>query len=261
MAPSAASVPFPSAWPCAAASAACAGAAGARHLWAPRPDEPAYVVLSGLVCASGALERERCGLAAGGCGERERCGPAAGGGGTASHLEETWPVSTEEDPQAFLATPPGLEEARVGKSVEDAPPSAAPDVTPLGAVLACQVPEIVRRSERGDVAGVLELLRAGAGPSMQDDFGIAALHGAAKKGHVEVAQLLVDWGADVHAKQRWGETPLHYACKYGRTAVVSLLLAHGADAEAGCAKGQTPADVAQKRHHYGVLSVLSAKGP
>lgn len=40
-------------------------------------------------------------------------------------------------------------------------------------------------------------------------LGTTALHDAAKYGKVSIAKLLIDKGADVHAKDRAGFTPLH----------------------------------------------------
>ena len=37
------------------------------------------------------------------------------------------------------------------------------------------------------------------------------MHGAALKGHKEVAELLIDKGADVHAKGDDGKTPIDFA--------------------------------------------------
>ncbi len=153
------------------------------------------------------------------------------------------------------------ETASLTTSVETAGASfveTAGEVPADGAVLGCQVPELVRCAERGDTARVLQLLRTGIDADVQDDFGITGLHGAAKKGHVEVASLLLEWRADVQVKTHWGETPLHYASKYGRTAVVKLLMSHGADAAAVSAKGQPPADAAREKHHDKTVKLLTA---
>ena len=58
---------------------------------------------------------------------------------------------------------------------------------------------------------------------------ITPLHQAAYGGHVEIVEILMRHGADVHAVGPGDVTPLNVAVDAGHTAVVKLLLAHGAD--------------------------------
>jgi len=113
---------------------------------------------------------------------------------------------------------------------------------------------------RGDVECVRELLRRGVNPNVRDGdpvtlFNIGAylkkgraeieeggggycvtgetpLHVAAEKGHVEIARLLLEHGADPNARDMYGVTPLHLATYWGHLDVVKLLLEHGADPNA-----------------------------
>eukprot|EP00448_Togula_jolla_P022277 CAMPEP_0170586568 /NCGR_PEP_ID=MMETSP0224-20130122/9814_1 /TAXON_ID=285029 /ORGANISM="Togula jolla, Strain CCCM 725" /LENGTH=195 /DNA_ID=CAMNT_0010910123 /DNA_START=11 /DNA_END=598 /DNA_ORIENTATION=- len=97
-------------------------------------------------------------------------------------------------------------------------------------VLSCNVPELVRSAEHGDLNSVLRLLELGEDPNSKDDFDLTALHMASKKNHLEVAALLIKLGAEVNARSRLrGETPLHYAAKYGHSEIALLLLEGGAD--------------------------------
>ncbi len=73
------------------------------------------------------------------------------------------------------------------------------------------------------------------------------LHEAAAMGHLEVARLLLERGADVNAKNKHGFTPLHFAAGIGHTDVAKLLLEHGADVNAKDEHGRTPADIARER--------------
>ena len=51
---------------------------------------------------------------------------------------------------------------------------------------------------------------------------------ASGNGHVEVARLLVDSGADIHKAMENGNTALKIARQQGHNAIVKLLLAAGA---------------------------------
>ena len=111
---------------------------------------------------------------------------------------------------------------------------------------------------KGDVECVRELLRRGVNPNVRDGdpttlFNIGAylkkgraetkeggggycvtgntpLHVAAEKGHVEIAKLFLEHGADPNAKEKLGgETPLYWAVSFDHTDIAKLLLKHGAD--------------------------------
>lgn len=123
----------------------------------------------------------------------------------------------------------------------------------------CCVPELVRYAERGDKLAVLRLLENGEDPNIQDDFGLTALHGAAKKGHDEIVALLLLKGAEVDiCASAWkGEAPIHYACKYGRTKVLEMLLMSGANPSLLTQEGRSPLDYAMERKHRGCGQILA----
>jgi len=58
------------------------------------------------------------------------------------------------------------------------------------------------------------------------------LHYAAKHGHVEIARLLIEKGADVNALGCLDKTPLHYAALWGHFEIARLLIEKGADVSA-----------------------------
>lgn len=70
--------------------------------------------------------------------------------------------------------------------------------------------------------------------------GISPLHLAAVRCNEAAGRILLDAGADVHAKKDDGWTPLHNACQNGDVAMVRLLLEHGADPSHRSKGGQTP---------------------
>ena len=63
---------------------------------------------------------------------------------------------------------------------------------------------------------------------MSSRYGRTALHWAAEHGHKEVAELLIDYGADVDCRDlHCLRTPLHWASKYGHFNIVKHLLRKG----------------------------------
>src|SRR5438876_976090 len=104
--------------------------------------------------------------------------------------------------------------------------------------------QIIKAAKAGDLGAVRTLLEADAslvGAKDTDDS--TPLHCAAWKGHPEVAALLLEFGADVHARNsndHWGDTPLHAAAHGNQRAVAELLIAKGADIHTRNPKGSTP---------------------
>ncbi|CAK1598535.1 unnamed protein product [Parnassius mnemosyne] len=93
------------------------------------------------------------------------------------------------------------------------------------------------------VAYCLEKMEAD--PSAKDNAGFTPLHVAAAKGHVRIARLLLQYGANVSAAAQGGIRPLHEACENCHVEVIRLLLAYGADPLLGTYAGQTPEELAE----------------
>jgi hypothetical protein len=75
---------------------------------------------------------------------------------------------------------------------------------------------------------------------------------AALKGHLGIAQLLIERGADVN---KTGWAPLHYAATGGQVALIQLLLEHHAYIDAESPNGTTPLMMAAQ---YGTLAAVKA---
>ena len=86
------------------------------------------------------------------------------------------------------------------------------------------------------------------------------LHEAASWGHMEIAELLIDNGADVNVKSGFGQTPLHWACMNKGRHVAELLITKGADVNAIDAAGQTPLDWAEEEKQTETADLLRKHG-
>ncbi|XP_063216299.1 poly [ADP-ribose] polymerase tankyrase-like [Bacillus rossius redtenbacheri] len=88
------------------------------------------------------------------------------------------------------------------------------------------------------------LLDRGADVNAQDKGGLIPLHNASSYGHLDIAALLIKFNTVVNATDKWGFTPLHEAAQKGRTQLCALLLAHGADPFLKNQEGQSPLELA-----------------
>ncbi len=79
-------------------------------------------------------------------------------------------------------------------------------------------------AERGDLAGVLTLLAAGAGVDVRDTGGTTPLFLAAEAGHTAVVRAVLAGGADPRVSNAAGESPLYIASLRGHLAAVVALL-------------------------------------
>ena len=91
--------------------------------------------------------------------------------------------------------------------------------------------EALREAARaGDVAKVEALLKAGAPVDAPGRYAQTPLYYAAEKGHLAVARLLVERGANVNAEDGFfGASPLQLALQGGHLELARWLLARGAD--------------------------------
>jgi ankyrin repeat protein len=90
--------------------------------------------------------------------------------------------------------------------------------------------QVASRRGHADVAQLL--LEHGADADTQDDKNCTSLVQASKDGHVEVVRLLLEHGADTEARDNDGWSPLDRASKEGHVEVARVLLEHGADVNA-----------------------------
>lgn len=105
------------------------------------------------------------------------------------------------------------------------------------------------------------LLQAGANINEREYRGYTALLIAIMRDHTEIAKLLIESGADVHAKtDEDNVSTLHFAAYLGNTEIVELLLKHGIDINARTSRGNTALSAAQKQKHKEVVQLLKQHG-
>jgi ankyrin repeat protein len=131
---------------------------------------------------------------------------------------------------------------------------------------------IADAAERGDMGRVRALLKQAADVNAAQADGMTALHWAAMRDAVDLAQMLLYAGASVKATTRINAyTPLLLAAKNGNRAVMDLLLKAGADANAhtsngttvlmfAAASGDTDAVMVLLDHHAEVNAMESVRG-
>jgi ankyrin repeat protein len=74
------------------------------------------------------------------------------------------------------------------------------------------------------------LLERGLNPRLRNWLGITMLHRCAAKGRVDVAEVLLEFGADPNAVEtEWSSTPMGWAARHGQKEMVFWLLSQGAD--------------------------------
>ncbi|XP_071115943.1 ankyrin-1-like [Haliotis cracherodii] len=85
--------------------------------------------------------------------------------------------------------------------------------------------------------------------------------GAARQGHGEVVELLVNEGADVSLVDDLGDNILHHACAGGNMKTVKLVLSlNVVDVDARNKVGQTAVYWARRRGHQRVVKLLESRG-
>jgi len=89
-----------------------------------------------------------------------------------------------------------------------------------------------------------------------DDEKQTALHVAASQGNAIIARILLDYKANINARDRRGYTPLHLAVSQHQEDVVTYLIRKGADVSIPNRKGHTVARSAASTKNKKILSAI-----
>jgi len=95
-------------------------------------------------------------------------------------------------------------------------------------------------SRRGHSEVARVLLEHGADTETRDNATYSPLLWSSQKGHVEVLRVLLEHHADVNFLDQYNWTALHLASNFGHVAVAQVLLGNGADANARTMDNLTP---------------------
>ncbi|HZS45651.1 MAG TPA: ankyrin repeat domain-containing protein [Blastocatellia bacterium] len=101
----------------------------------------------------------------------------------------------------------------------------------------------------GHKGAVIVLLENGADVKMaaNNPTKVTSMHAAASGQHVEIAQILIQHGVDVNARQQNSYTPLHSVAASGSVEFAKLLIDNGADLNTKSDDGKTALSMAVER--------------
>ncbi|CAM0883004.1 unnamed protein product [Alopecurus aequalis] len=120
---------------------------------------------------------------------------------------------------------------------------------------------VMTAARRGDIQNLEFLVSKRTGLRGRDQYGLTALHMAAIKGHCDAIALLAGCGCmDIESEDVEGHRPLHLAVQGGCADAVDLLLDMGADVHARTKRDATPLQMAETMGYDDISQLLRSKG-
>lgn len=104
------------------------------------------------------------------------------------------------------------------------------------------------------------LIQAGADVDAADSLGRTPLYWSAAQNKRKTAEQLLARGAEVDARDEWGRTPLQVAVANGHRETAALLIARGADVNAQDRDGHRPLFWAVTNGHRQLAEMLRKQG-
>lgn len=150
-----------------------------------------------------------------------------------------------------------------GQASRARPPAEQPTLTPAQKARLAETDEFQTAIVKKDAVALKRLIARGMKPDFNFDEAYrgrsseSPLTMAVGRGHLEIARLLLDAGADPNRRDGFDQSALDRA----RTAeAVKLLLAHGADINALSRRGMSAVDLAIERRDSATAEMLMAHG-
>ena len=128
---------------------------------------------------------------------------------------------------------------------------------PFQSILSTYLPgyKLFRATQKGRVKKVKRILKK-TGFARSDTGN--ALYYAALHGHMDIAKILIEKGADInYARLTEGDTPLHGASRNNHAGIVDLLLENDADPRQKNHRNEIPLDIASQKNHRDIVAKLS----
>jgi uncharacterized protein len=116
--------------------------------------------------------------------------------------------------------------------------------------------ELIATAERGDTAGVRQLLQAGANINARDERGRTPVMAATHGNRVDTVAALIQAGADINIRDNRLDNPFLYAGAEGLLDILKLTIAAGADTKLTNRFGGTALIPAAERGHVAVVEEL-----
>jgi ankyrin repeat protein len=130
----------------------------------------------------------------------------------------------------------------------------------MAACLAAADLRLVDAVKNSDAAAVHSLLARRANANVTEPDGSTALHWAAQRDNVEIADLLIAAGANVQSATRYRITPIWLAAKNGNATLIEHLLKAGADPNTVAEQGETVLMTAALTGNNDAVKVLLTHG-
>jgi len=112
----------------------------------------------------------------------------------------------------------------------------------------------------GKVELVRDFLASGVDPESRDSDRLTGLIWAGRKGHIDVAEVLLAHGAKIETGDVRNRTALFHAVTYQRYEFVKFLAVRGADLSPVDTHGWSPLDFSLSSCHKKMVDLLSSLG-
>ncbi len=148
----------------------------------------------------------------------------------------------------------------VGAMMKNAPLWVVPLLAILSVGVAGAEDSLIDAIKAGDAPLVERLITDAININATETDGTTALHWAAHRNHLKLAELLLAAGASADPTNRYGVTPLALASINGSAPMIARLLEAGADANRSNPEGEMPLMVAARTGNVDAVRALLAHG-